>query len=374
VDESLSGFSIDLVEDRRGFAALAEEWRALFESSGRADQIFQRFDWLRLWADEFLGGTTKLAIVVGRRDSRLVMIWPLVETRSFGVTRLVFMGDPAGQYGDALIEEGEDVALLEAAWARILALEADIVHLRRVRQTSRLFLFLKERCLSAAPDEAPYVDFGGAARYEDFDKRYSGKARSSRRRLRRRLEEVGPVDFRRAAQGEEAHALVGAAFALKRVQLAERGRVAPTMRDERLERVFLAAARAPEIGAQVSAITCKGATIAVSVAFAAKGEAFGHILARDWRFEKNGLGVLLAEHAFRSAFEAGCKRFDMAPPADRYKLDWATGAVAVDDFASPLNVRGAIYARLWLKGGRAIAKAAAMRAPTWLLRATSGRG
>jgi CelD/BcsL family acetyltransferase involved in cellulose biosynthesis len=365
----LSGFSIDLVEDRAGFEALAPDWRALYERSGRPDQIFQQIDWLRLWADQFLGGK-RLAIVTGRRDGRVVMIWPLVRTHSLGVRRLAFMGEPAGQYGDALIEDCADAALIEAAWTRILTLKADLVHLRRVRETSPLFAFLRERGLGAYSDAAPFVEFGEVECYDDFDKRYSGKARSSRRRLKRRLEEIGPVSFVRAKSCDEARALVGCAFAMKRAQLETRGRFAPAMRDFRLERLFLAAAGAPAAGAQVLAIACNGETAAVSIAFAAKREAFGHILAHDPRFEKQGVGVLLAEHAFRSAFEAGCRRFDMAPPADKYKMDWASGVVTVEDFAAPLTVRGALYSRLWLKGGRAMAKAIAGRMPSALLRAT----
>lgn len=369
----MSGFSIGLVEDRAGFEALAPDWRALYERSGRPDQIFQRFDWLRLWADQFLDRGHRLAIVTGRRNGRLVMVWPLVKSLSFGVRRLAFMGEPAGQYGDALIEDCADAALIEAAWARILSLKADVVHLRRVRETSPLFAFFRARGLATQSDAAPYVEFGGVGCYEDFDKRYSGKARSSRRRLKRRLEEIGPVSFLRAGSCDEARAQVGRAFAMKRAQLETRGRFAPAMRDIRLERLFLAAAGAPEAGAQVSAIACNGETAAVSVAFTAKGEAFGHILAHDLKFEKQGVGVLLAEHAFRSAFEGGCRRFDMAPPADKYKMDWASGAVAVEDFAAALTVRGALYSRLWLENGRAIAKAVAGRMPAALLRAM-GRG
>ncbi len=365
----MSGVSIDLIDDRSGFEALAQDWRALYEESGRPDQIFQRFDWLRLWADQFLDGRDRLAIVTGRREGRLVMVWPLVRRRSLGALRLAFMGEPAGQYGDALIENGADVALIKAAWARILALKADVVHLRRVRETSPLFAFLGEKGLATASHAAPYVEFGRAECYEDFDKRYSGKARSSRRRLKRRLEEIGPVAFVCVKSCDEARALIGRAFAMKRAQLEARGRFAPVMHDRRLEQLFKAAASSPAAGAQISAIACKDKTVAVSVAFAANGEAFGHILAHDVGFEKQGVGVLLAEHAFRSAFAAGCRRFDMAPPADNYKMDWASGTVAVADFAAPLTLRGALYARLWLKGGRALAKAVAGRTPTALLRA-----
>ena len=53
----------------------------------------------------------------------------------------------------------------------------------------------------------------------------------------------------------------------------------------------------------------------------------------------------------------------MLPPDDRYKMEWACGAAAVNDWAHPLTTLGAIYARIWLGGGRAALKAASDRMP-----------
>ena len=104
---SESSCDISVIRDRAGFDALEVEWTALFERVGRPEQLFQTFEWLSCWADHFLDAADSLRIVVGRREGRLVMVWPLVETRGpLGFTKLAWMGEPVGQYGDALIEPG----------------------------------------------------------------------------------------------------------------------------------------------------------------------------------------------------------------------------------------------------------------------------
>src|SRR5947209_18802734 len=58
------------------FEALELEWNALFARAGRAWQIFQTFNWLWHWANDYLDGRSRLAIVAARREDRLVMVWP----------------------------------------------------------------------------------------------------------------------------------------------------------------------------------------------------------------------------------------------------------------------------------------------------------
>src|SRR5262249_12099809 len=99
-------FEFALIADRAQFAALEPEWNELFARAGRPHQLFQAYDWLRHWADHYLDDRTRLSIVVVRQGGRLVMVWPLVAIQRAGLTRLCWMGEPVGQYGDALVEDG----------------------------------------------------------------------------------------------------------------------------------------------------------------------------------------------------------------------------------------------------------------------------
>src|SRR6478609_4610579 len=97
------------------------DWNDLFWRAGRGSQIFQTFNWNWHWSNHYLPSPSdeaapSLAIVTGRRDGRLVMVWPLTTERVAGLSQLAWMGDPVSQYGDILVEP-EAVPLLGEAWS-----------------------------------------------------------------------------------------------------------------------------------------------------------------------------------------------------------------------------------------------------------------
>ncbi len=101
---------LKVITDRADFDALEAEWNGLFARAGRSHQLFLSFNWLWHWCNHYLvpDRTTRLSIVIARRDGRLVMVWPLVTERSRGLTMLSWMGDPVSQYGDVLIDDAPD--------------------------------------------------------------------------------------------------------------------------------------------------------------------------------------------------------------------------------------------------------------------------
>ena len=94
---SLADIEIELVTDRSAFDALEVEWTALFERAGRSAQVFQSFNWNWHWANNYIddapGGIRglKLSIVAGRRNGKLVMLWPLVSERVRGITQIFWI-------------------------------------------------------------------------------------------------------------------------------------------------------------------------------------------------------------------------------------------------------------------------------------------
>ncbi|MFI5010915.1 MAG: GNAT family N-acetyltransferase [Hyphomicrobiales bacterium] len=360
---------IRVIADRARFDALEAEWNALFARVARPDQLFQSFNWLWHWANHFLGASTRLSIVTGWRGGRLVMAWPLVVRHSLGLLRLGWMGEPASQYGDALVEPGALAhAMLRQGWRAACSQGADVAFLRKTRRTSQAASLFAELGAPSVSSFAPYLDFAGAKTFEEVQKRFSAKARSSRRRLMRRLEEAGTIAFLDEARGEEARALVARTFALKRQGLAQRGRYSPALEDPAMEAFFRDAMsddRRP-VGSLFNAISCDGVVIGVALSFVCKSEGFGHILAHDVGFNKQGVGVILAERIFGAAHGRGIGRFDMLAPNDAFKMEWASGEVGVDDWAIPLTLKGTFLVRLWLGGVRGALKRIADAAPARL--------
>jgi CelD/BcsL family acetyltransferase involved in cellulose biosynthesis len=360
------GCEIGIVDTRAGFDRLEAEWMALFERAGRAEQVFQTFAWLSCWADHYLDGSSRLCVVTGRREGRLVMAWPLVARRRLGLTKLGWMGEPASQYGDVLIEPGPTThAQLLAGWETLATVGADLILLRKLREDSPLSALLAGVAAACDKQAAPFAQFRGRADFSQVLAPLSAKARSSRRRLLRRLRETGDIAFVSGAASVDAERLVKHAFAMKRAWLFRRGLYSGPIENDAMLGFFVdLASREPNQATMlIDAIYSDREPIAVGITLVAKGSAFGHILAHDGGYDKQGVGLLLADHVMKSCFERGLERYDMLAPFDAYKRDWATDAVLVADYVLGITALGKSASGFWRSGARERLKGALRKMP-----------
>jgi CelD/BcsL family acetyltransferase involved in cellulose biosynthesis len=274
-----------------------------------------------------------------------------------------------------LVEDCDDALdLVHRSWTYIKSLGADIVYLRAIRADAAISPLLAgaDSALIGA-SRAPYLDLASAKDFPTYEQRYLPKKRSRRRSHLRRLKELGSITFEQHTCGPAADELVSLALMLKRTRLTRRGVISRALHDCRLDRFFrditLDRRRSPNI--RVSAVRCNGKAIAVEISFECKGRMFGGIISHNLSFEKQGLGVVLAEYSIRTAHEQGCATYDLLAPADAYKLDWADDSVEVADWAMPLSPAGGLYARAWLGSDRQWVKKAAHGLPPWLGRTLS---
>ncbi len=354
-----------LIEDRSGFNALEPEWTALFERSGRPEQLFQSFGWLWHWCNHFLeprGAKPTLAIVTGHRDGRLVLVCPFVVTRAGGLATLSFMGDPVSQYGDVLVEAGPDAARdLTAAFDFLLGeTTIDLIYLRKVRADAAIAPVLRARgAVFTDVQKAPYVAFDGATDYAVFEQRYGKAQRKNRKRQLRRLQETGETSFQRLAPGPAASEAAGVAMSLKRDWLRQRGLVSPAVVDARTEGFFrdCASGRGPATGVEIGAVVSNGTVAAIEIAIQCKDRVALHLIAYDPRFEKTGAGALLMEDSIRRACQSGKAALDLLAPGAAYKFEWADRSVDVGDCAFGLSRAGKVYAAIYLARLRPAAKA-----------------
>lgn len=365
-DPAAAGFAdieIELVTDRSAFDALEVEWNALFERAGRSAQVFQSFNWNWHWANTYLDGAPggikglKLSIVAGRRDGKLVMVWPLVSERVRGITQIFWMGEPVSQYGDVLIDNIPDaLECLRAGWQFLKAhARGDVVRLRRVRADAIIAPLLNEiGALASNKQVAPFLDLTSATDFAAYEQRYSSRSRRNRRRLARRLEETHGVKFgvkfERYKGGAEAAALAVHALDLKTLWLKDRGLVSHAIADPRMRRFFSDAVADParSTNSVVAALFCDGEPAALEVSFTCKGRLAMHVIVFNLAYEKTGAGVLLLEQGIRDGYADGLTTFDMLAPGDNYKLDWSDASVEVQDWSRPLTLAGQTYARLYL--------------------------
>jgi CelD/BcsL family acetyltransferase involved in cellulose biosynthesis len=95
---------LQLIAERADFDALENEWNDLFARAGKPPHVFQSFNFCWHWANHYLTPSPddateiKLSIVTGRRNGRLIMLWPLVSQRMRGVRQTFWMGEPVSHY------------------------------------------------------------------------------------------------------------------------------------------------------------------------------------------------------------------------------------------------------------------------------------
>jgi len=378
---SVSGLELAVVTTREAFDALEADWNELFGRGGRSAQLFQAFNWNWHWANHFLGAAghrVRLAVVTGRRDGRLVMVWPLVQERCAGLRVLAWMGEPVSQYGDVLIEHGPfQGALLRAAWRFIVkTLKPDVARLNKVRADAAVAALMSELgAISTQQLEAPYLDLASAPTFAQYAERYPTKARKNRRRLARRLEEQGASKFKTLSEGPEAARIAAHAIALKRIWLQEKGLVSPALADPRTLAFFDAAARDAQrsTNMRVAVLEVNDTIAAVEIGFACRERMAIHVMAYDLTYDKAAAGILLLEHMIEQSLVQGVATYDLMAPGDGYKKEWADGAVRVDDFAVPMTVLGSAYARGYLGFARPRLKAVIARIPLSTRKALSQR-
>lgn len=364
--------TIAIVDTADAFLALRAEWDALFARAGLAHQVFQSHAVLRHWATHYLDGNMRLCIVTVRRGGRLVMVWPLVRQRRFGLVSLRFMGVPVAQYGDVLVERsGDEAALLKAGRDAVANLGVDLFELRKLRGDSVLATSgLVSRAALRERLDAPLADLGARVGPDGPSHAYAPRERSNHRRRLRRLSERGAIGFSMVGPGPEAADLAVTAIAMKQAALLRHGVLAPTISDPRFSAFFrdLAGDIAGGSPLRVALIACDGEPVGIDLALDCKGASFGHVIATHPEHERGGVGGLLVHHSFACARARGNAIFDMLAPADPYKHEHADGLTAVTDCVLPLSWKGRLVVESGLANWRPLLKRALRRLPPPLTR------
>jgi CelD/BcsL family acetyltransferase involved in cellulose biosynthesis len=305
------------------------------------------------------------------------MAWPLVRRKQAGIDTLAFMGTPVAQFGDLLIDKGPEAEnWLRAGWTTVQSLGADLFEARKVRADSVFYRCpIEDRSIVFDHQEAPFADLTRRVGADGPGNAYSAKERSNQRRHLRRLAERGEIAFRQHDPGLRAAELASQAVVLKRQWLKRSSILSPTVSDPRFEAFFHDIAADSKNGSplRVSVIECDGKPAGIDLSFDCKGHTFGHVLASDPGYEREGAGAILVHQVFANARRRGNTTFDLLAPADPYKLQHADGSTPVQDIVVPFTARGRLFAELVLLRLKPTAKAAARLLPAQLLRSVASR-
>ena len=365
--------SIEIVDDCARFEALEPEWNRLHRKAGRRHRLaFQSHAWLSKWCAVFAvdrpDASTRLAIAEVRQGDTVSLICPFAVHRRYGVSRLIWMGQPASQYGDVLIDperaSGIEIAI---AFNRVLEHFApDVVELRRVREDAAIAPTLKARGAAVTEqNHAPFIDFTKLSSAEDYAARFSAKALKNRRRLRRRLEEKGAIRFEILPPGDAAADAMGLGLDFKRDWLVHRGEICSALCDQKLRDFLVTTTRWHDGNFKpfVSVMYCDDEVISVQFGIVTNGRLALYMIAYKSAWEKAGAGVLHIEETITHCIASCIQELDFLGPDAPYKRIWSDAAVTVNDYVLAETLMGRIVEKAVLGGHRARLKDLLSRLP-----------
>ncbi len=372
---------ITVVHTAEELLALEADWTRLADRHARPSHVFQQFGWARRWLSEFRSVSAtepSLAVGVARRNGEAVLILPLFVQRIAGARCLKWLGDPVGQYGDLIIADVPDrLRLISAVFDAVVSEpRADAVFLQRVRDDADIASFLAK--LGAAEqdrNEAPYIDLTAFSSFDAYDNAtFTRRKQRERKRLRRRLEELGPVRLESDLKADAARAAASEAIVLKRRWLAEKSLASKALTDDRSLNFMAEIAADPSSGVdtRVNVLKSGETTAGAQIGFAYKGTLSMHVIVYDTRFQKAGVGVLHLADMIERAFDEGLEQIDLLAPTADYKRTWATGALGVADHCYGVNRRGRLFVSFYLKRIRPLLKAIAPMVPLSLRKHVRG--
>ncbi len=366
---------IETLTTLQALRAIESDWRNLeIENSGKTT-VFQSYDWAIAWCDAYLSADTKteLFIVTGKVNGSLAFILPLAKTRKHGLNILDWLTNPIGQYGDILCTKNQDPqSWLEAAFQHLSTTKGiDLVRLRHVRANGNVDAFAKLNLQDAKYDErAPYLDLTVYKSEAEYDARYTSTQRKRRKKIRKALEDMGPVNFKTVATGTEADKLIENSIAEKNAWLSDRGRFNRIMGCQNHINFLklLSRSKSESLNFLATELSAGGKPVSWEIGFRYQGTHFAYITSHVNALTDLSPGRLHMDLSQRRALADHQKAFDLMVPYDLHKESWSSASIPTNDYFKPISVLGKIYGLAYLRTLRPMMRKIYYRLPPQVLR------
>jgi CelD/BcsL family acetyltransferase involved in cellulose biosynthesis len=367
-------FDIAQISSRQELQTLESDWRGLEAENQITPTVFQSYDWVKNWCSAYRDSIAsgKLTILTGRQEGKLVFIFPLMITTMHGLKALQWLTEPIGQYGDVLCAKGQDtqnwmgqsIAFLRAAK------KFDLLRLRHVRADSLAAPYVQTQMHDAKfYERAPYLDLTQFKSDEEYDARYTSNQRKRRKKIRKNLEDLGAVSFKKLKPAESKLA-IDISIEEKNAWLAERGRYNRVMGCPH-HIGFLKSmtdAKSANFEMVTTELSTAGKPMSWEIAFQYRGTHFAYITSHMNQHTDLSPGRLHMDLSQRAAIAAGLKRFDLMVPYDQHKESWSSAMVDTNDYYIGLSSLGSAYGNIYLRNLRPLVRKLYYKTPPWALR------
>ncbi len=349
---------LEIVGDLAGFEALKPWWDALLEQSSSRTP-FMRWDWVRLWWEEFQKDY-ELAIAVVREAAGTeplalapLMIGPELDGMRKHLRHLGFLaglGEAKGERMDFLVPAGREPELtpLLCQAFRKLSARWQAVRLNKLPEESpnRPFIVAALETCSAGAGVVTRTECAVirlAPSWKDFEAQLSGKRRRDLRRRRELFMQV-PGAGEALVQAEEAGPRLDEFAALHALHYP--AGVSSFLRPRawsfhrRLGLRWLADGRA-----MLSYLHAEGRMVGAIYGFIEGPEFLFYQIGWHPDYARHAMGHQSVRWASECCMERGVNLFDMLPGSYRYKEDWAQESRHVLDLEAyqPESVMAAVF-------------------------------
>jgi CelD/BcsL family acetyltransferase involved in cellulose biosynthesis len=347
---------VDVISTLADLRKIEDGWRQLEHDSQGRSTVFQSYDWVLAWCEAYLANdkSLELSVVTGHQNNQLVFVLPLCKTRKHGIQILDWLTDPIGQYGDILCASNQNTERwLNVAFAHITKLsKIDLVRLRHVRDTSNVATYAKQYLLDAKYYErAPYLDLTQFKSEADYDARYTSTQRKRRKKIRKSLEDLGPVKFATVPTGTEGDKAIDESITEKNAWLSDRGRHNRVMGCpnhvtflKKLSRVA-----SSNFKMHTTVLTTGDKPASWEIGFRYHGTHFAYITSHVNALTDLSPGRLHMDLSQRAALADGQTTFDLMVPYDLHKESWSSGTIATNDYFMPVTMKGKAYGSIYLR-------------------------
>ena len=361
------GGHLALVSTLTELEGLKDAWQSLEASSGASHGVFQSFEWCSAWSRIYAQGQTELAVITGYDKGKLAFVFPLMKTTEGGISMLRWLSEPFGQYGDVVIADDQDARRwLAGAWALIKTFkDVDLIRLRHVREDSKVRGFLAEAFRSAkSRGGAPCLDLAQYATQEAYDGRYSKEQRRRRKRIRKELEERGPVEFR-LLDGLCQDKAIRDALAEKQKWIDERALWSRALACPRLLEFLheLRRSSGRNMRLVTSFMSAGKEPISWEIGLRFKDRHCGFITSHRADLTDASPARLHMDLSQRQALKDGMKTFDLMVPCDAHKASWSDRVIPVQDYYAATSARGWLNGVLYFEFIRPVLRHIYYRAP-----------
>ncbi len=338
---------IDVLEGT-AISELYPQWNELLEHSN-ADPVFGAPEWSLYWGKAF-GETQNIKLITAWKGTQLVGIFPVILKSSLlkdgGGERLEFVGGSLADYALPVVDKEREVEILRFLFQAAFELKVTYDLLALVHIPEEMFPSFKAALEDLRwsffwkGDVAPFIKIFPHFSYEKIKQTWSSSHRGDIKRQKKRLAELGKIEFVSQAPREEKEKYF---FEFYRLYSSKWGK-------KEIEKFIYNLAFYHPLSS-FSYLSIDQFPIAFHFGFKSKDRFYYYMPSYKGEFENYSPGKVLLSYLIERACQEKLFYFDFLLGKEEYKYRWGVNERSVKSLFIPTSLKGR-FASWWLSTGK----------------------